>query len=253
MAYSREFFEFQLRFAQALAARFGLPLGEALYSYTTFTKSLAIGGRADWQAYMAALGSAPDPAGTTFEFYRARLEPDADPQPGDTSYYGHALFGCFYYVMRGATIIRPHFVNNERPGRPALGAETAAERRGELARMFAHVRAHVPAARSVLGNSWLYNLEAYRRLFPPAYTARTPEGDEGEFQFLARWGQCFDRQWQVRPDVGDELLRRLARLDDLGQLRHCFPYQILRPRCPVRLFYRYYGVDTAGNPREHTD
>jgi hypothetical protein len=40
--------------------------------------------------------------------------------------------------------------------------------------MFAHIAEHEPQATTVCGASWLYNCEAYRRLFPPSYTARRP-------------------------------------------------------------------------------
>lgn len=38
----------------------------------------------------------------------------------------------------------------------------------ELAEMFSHARQAQPMQK--LGASWLYNLPAYRRLFPPAFT-----------------------------------------------------------------------------------
>jgi hypothetical protein len=88
----------------------------------------------------------------------------------------------------------------------------------------------------------MYNLEAYRRLYPPAYTAELPESDEGEFQFLARWGQLFDRRWEVRQPHGEAFLRKLAALASLDDLRFCFPYQILQPRCAIAHFYTFYSA-----------
>jgi hypothetical protein len=72
--------------------------------------------------------------------------------------------------------------------------------------MFAHICYHVPEARTVSGNSWMYNLEAYRRLYPPQYTATLPISEEDEFQYLALWGQCFDRDWNPKKEIAQVLV-----------------------------------------------
>jgi hypothetical protein len=72
--------------------------------------------------------------------------------------------------------------------------------------------------------------------------ASLPVSEEEEFAFLALWGQCYDRDWQIKQDVADELLRRVDMLIDLSQLRLCFPYQILRPQCPIEEFYGFYSI-----------
>ncbi|MEP7188938.1 MAG: hypothetical protein ABI901_07115, partial [Roseiflexaceae bacterium] len=153
----------------------------------------------------------------------------------------HPLFGCFYFVLRDASIIRPHFIPNDLPGMHPLSRARVAIRRAELARMFAYIEQHVPAARTVLGNSWMYNLKAYRRLYPPAYTQTMASSSAEEFQYLALWGQCFDRAWQVRDDIATELLRRVDVLTDLADLRGCFPYQIVQPCCAIDAFYTFYA------------
>lgn len=237
MAYSRTFFAFQLTFAQRLAARFQLLLTDALYYYTTFTKSF---GREDWEVYSAGVERAADPAEWTYQWYLARRS--ADPTPDDLTFYDHPLFGCFYYVVRDGTIIRPHFIQNEWPGVRPLSRARLGVRQAELRRMFAHIREHVPTAQMVLGNSWLYNLDAYRRLYPPAYTATLPTSTEDEFQFLALWGQCFDANWQPKAEITQGLLARVHTLEKLADLRLCFPYQIRQPRCSITAFYTYYGI-----------
>lgn len=68
-------------------------------------------------------------------------------------------------------------------GRPNRAGERRARRSGgsvlqqrheELRALFADVALRVPDARIVRGNSWLYNLEASRPLFPSTYTTRMP-------------------------------------------------------------------------------
>src|SRR6266540_6388281 len=105
MAYSRAFFEFQLTFASRLAAKFDLSLADTLYHYTTFTKSFDSGA---WIDFLAGVHQAPDATTWIYEWYRAHQQPD--PKPHDSHYDGHPLFGCFYFVLRDAHIIRPHFI-----------------------------------------------------------------------------------------------------------------------------------------------
>ena len=240
MAYTRAFFDFQLSFAQRLADRFQLDLADTLYHYTTFTKSF---GREKWADYVAGLEQAADPTAWTYQWYFARR--DVDPTPNAVSFYDHPLFGCFYYVVRENTIIRPHFIKNELPGRRPLSQSRLEVRQAELRQMFVHIRDHVPTAETVLGNSWLYNVAAYRRLYPPAYTATLPTSTEDEFQFLALWGQCFDADWQPKAEVTQTLLDRVDWLENLANLRLCFPYQIRQPRCAITAFYAFYDIPTS--------
>jgi hypothetical protein len=242
MPYSRAFFALQLTFARKLSEKFELPLAEAYYRYTTLTKSLNIAGLDDWQACMAALEHAPDALDWIYQCYLARRVQEPVPAPGDTVFHGHPLFGCFYYIVRDSSIVRPHFVKNDLPGMRPLRNDRLLVRRAELQHMFAHIRQAVPAARTVLGNSWMYNLEAYRRLYPPAYTASLPASDEDEFEYLALWGQCYDYDWQIKQPIAEALMQRVDALTDLGQLRLCFPYQILNPECPIEEFYGFYGI-----------
>ncbi|MEZ4859854.1 MAG: hypothetical protein R3C14_01030 [Caldilineaceae bacterium] len=239
MAYSRAFFEFQLVFAQRLATRFQFPLPEALYHYTTFTVSF---GATDWAKYLAGLQQAVDPVDWTYQWYLNHRDPDVTPDA--TLFYDSPLFGCFYYTLkRQGTVARPHFLQNDQPGLRPLGRERLAVRQAELRRMFVFIQHHEPQAAIVLGNSWLYNLPAYRRIYPPVYTARLPILAEDEFQYLSLWGQCFDRNWQPQLAVTTKVLQRLDNLDELSNLRDCFPYQIRRPQCPIDVFYQHFQIN----------
>lgn len=243
MAYPVAFFVPQLRLARFLSERFDLTLSDALRDYTTAARSLGVSDEG-WPSIASALLAADDLVAALHAEYERRRTPD--PRPGDTTFYGRPLFGCFSYLVRDDTIIRLHFVANDLPGHRPLGRERVAARRAELRALFAHVQAYVPAATTVLGNSWLYHIPAYRRLFPVAYTAYLPESDEGEFQYLATWGQCYDRTWHLRPEVIATLFQRTEQLTDLAALRHCFPYQILQPASPITAFYAEYGLDAQG-------
>jgi hypothetical protein len=56
----------------------------------------------------------------------------------------------------------------------------------------------------------------------------------------------------VRQPHGSSFLERLSALTHLDDLRYCFLYQILQPRCPITHFYDFYQVaGTAGEEIDH--
>jgi hypothetical protein len=93
----------------------------------------------------------------------------------------------------------------------------------------------------VVGASWLYNLDAYRRLFPPAYLA-TARVLPGRYRHMPLWGQFVDRRGEVREKPAAELRARLTRQSSLESLDECFPLQVLGLEAPVSEFYDFFGV-----------
>ena len=92
-----------------------------------------------------------------------------------------------------------------------------------------------------MGASWLYNIEAYRRLFPATYLS-TAHPIDGRFRRMPLWGQFVDRQGDVRVATAREFRARLGRQTVLDGLDQCFPYQVLALDAPVRDFYEWYKV-----------
>jgi hypothetical protein len=107
--------------------------------------------------------------------------------------------------------------------------------------MFHHLRNVLPAAATVVGGSWLYNIDAYRRLFPPEFLATSRVG-AAEYQFIAQRGQFLDRHGEVRPMMARTFLNRLAQQIMEDGLPDCFPYRVLRLEAAVDSFYEFYGI-----------
>jgi hypothetical protein len=105
--------------------------------------------------------------------------------------------------------------------------------------MFRDIRSKVPEAKTVRGGSWLYNLEAYKRLFPFEYVS-TAQQEDDEFPFLALWGQFLNRNGQLRDQIADPFLACIQEQDTLDGLKQCFPFQVLRPECTIDIFYKFY-------------
>jgi hypothetical protein len=152
-----------------------------------------------------------------------------------------ATFGCFSYARLGNDRIRLHFRNGETDGHSPLGIERREQRVADLAALFAHVKHTERQPLRVVGASWLYNLDAYRRLFPKSYLA-TARVMRHRFQHLPLWGQFVNRHGEIKETIARQFLERLACQSSLEGLDQCFPFPVLSVEASGREFYEFYEV-----------
>ncbi len=238
MRYRKEFFDLQLRFARRVAEIAGVPLERAVLDYTNIYIRLAIGrgfdaGHPVWLDYVDGLKRSGDASEWTYQFHLTR--PQSEP-PGIV-----AAFGCFSYALERDDRIRLHFENRETGLCSPLSAERADARRTELRALLAHVRRTQPGVEHVVGVSWLYNLPAYRRLFPGTYLASARIAG-GRFRNMPLWGQFLDRHGKVKPAAAEIFHERLSRQNDMDNLALCFPLQPLAVEAPVSDFLRFHAM-----------
>lgn len=238
--YAKAFFDLQLRFAHAVGELSGLPLPSVLLDYTNLYVRFGLGRdfRSEhpiWQAYLAGLQKAGDHCEWTYRFYRERA---ASGMEGVSI---AATFGCFSYGVIGEERIRLHFRNADSAERSPLGSSRIPQRRADLTALFTHAQRTLPEHTRVVGASWLYNLEAYRRLLPVAYVSMA-RAVHDRFRFMSLWGQFLDRRGGVRESMASLFLKRLEEQASIERLHECFPFQVLAVEAPVREFYEFYGV-----------
>lgn len=248
--YPSRYFTLQLAYAKKLASVLSKPLDETLLEYTALYKILGIPGGFDsaepvWREALR-LTSAADAADRLHQLYLSRL--DAIPKFTDEPHWG-----CFAYEYRPVAFgththaIRLHFANEDASGLGALSRDRLPVRLAEVQAMFAHIAEHEPHATTVCGGSWLYNREAYRRLFPPAFTA-APAVDEPHYQYRALWGQFLRHDWTVYEELAARFLERVAGMRAADEMADCFPYQVLLTACPVTEFFAFYDVTPTASP-----
>ena len=240
MKFSQEFFDLQVRFAERVAELSGMALEQALLDYTNLYVRFGLGrdfdaGHPLWIDFLTGFSRTADRAEWTYLFFRSR---DDQPEPPSVV----ATFGCFSYARAEHERIRLHFEDVEANGQAPLGIERIASRQAELRALFEHVKRTQQGAQRAAGISWLYNLPAYRRLFPDTYLATAQIAGQ-RFRNMPLWGQFIDRHGSVRAPSAAVFLDRLSRQAGMERLAECFPLQALAVEAPLPDFYKYHGID----------
>jgi hypothetical protein len=238
----RDFLDLQLHFAEAIARKTSIPIGEAALLYTNFHRRFGLGDVAadephpSWHEYAGKLsrfGTHDERSGWTQAFYAQA--------PEEKRSFPDHVFGCFYFhASSESEIVRLHFYNLDPLG--PLSKARAEQRRRELADMFACIKRRFPHASQVEGRSWLYGTEAYRRLFPEAYAgSRTVMQSGTRFQGMSRWGQFLDHDDNVKPALRETFLGNIDRLDT-NRLWQAFPLPSFRVSAAIDVFYAHYRL-----------
>lgn len=237
--YTKAFFDLQWQFVDKVIAISGLSLPRALLDYTNFY--IRFGCCRDfepshpiWQAYLTGLHNTDHRRAWTYRFYLTRNEAITGPPVV-------ATFGCFSYAQLPGDLIRLHFHNADIAKHSSLGSGCVEQRHAELIAIFGHVLQTLPAQVKVIGVSWLYNLDAYRRLFPSSYIA-TARVMSFRFRSMALWGQFLDRHGELKEQMTRPFLERLNKETCVERMHECFPFQVLTVEASVQEFYDFYGV-----------
>lgn len=241
---ARSFFGVQLHYADVLSAKAGIPLAEAVTWHTNLHRLFAYGNLAKQPpdtAFVALIHTAlANPATRLDTIITAYAHRPPDPWPADRFPFGKH-FACEAPNADGA--VRIHFRNGfNTDATGPLHAAHIPQRRAELTEMFRFVAQRWPETKAVIGGSWLYNTQAYRRLFPPAYAAsRTPLLGPRPTHGLSTWGQFLDFRGALKPDVAEAFFKNLDTLD-VTQTWRSFPYPVLSTTAPFEAFRREYSL-----------
>ncbi|MGE3539178.1 MAG: hypothetical protein AB7N91_17325 [Candidatus Tectimicrobiota bacterium] len=243
----RDYLALQLLFAEAVATTTAISLDAAVAQCTNFYRRFGLGRWHDgsiapaWHTYTSHLLTLPTPAQRLAWTQAFLAQSPPEPLPP-----GQQQFGCFACDPPDAEgRVRIHFTNRDSDGSSPLSRSKMGQRQQDLQTMFTYVQhTYGEAARSVLGGSWLYHLEAYRRLFPAIYgESRTViEGTE-QFRGTSRWGQFLDHRERVKPDLRAQFLHNLGTLDR-QRLWAAFPLPTYQTQAPIQAFYDFYQITT---------
>jgi hypothetical protein len=229
-----DYFSLQLKFAACYAAKASVPFHIAVDRCTNLRRRLNLWGdtgASRWDLFLSKIQSTAnshaEQVALCSEFQHSRW--------GDEF---NRSFGCFSYDPPDACgTLRIHFLPPDGIDSSPLALENFSARRSELQALFTHVQCAEPGATTVRGVSWLYNLQAYRRLFPVAYGASVqPAQFPLHLNGSSTWGQVLSWRQEVKPVVRDQLLARLNGMQVTAPWR-VFPIQALVATGAVDFFY----------------
>jgi hypothetical protein len=214
-----EYFRLQLLLAETVAARTGEPLALAVTQLTNLQRRLRLEEASAWAAFTEQLSGLPTTDARMELILDAFIAAPTDP-------FGKSPFGCFAHEPPDAEgMVRIHFPGGDAAdGAGPLARHKVGRRQAELAAMTRSIRERFPEAEAIRGGSWLYNLEAYRRLFPPAFgDSRTSPGvwRLGGTSTWASWSttpaRCVPRRATSScPGCRQSIPRRLGRCSRSG-------------------------------------
>ena len=229
-----DYFSLQLKFATHYAAKAAVPLDVAIDRCTNLRRRLNLWGdtgASRWKLFLNKVKSAVDD----------RVEQVAlcaDFQQSLSYIEVKRSFGCFSYDPPDAYgTLRIHFVAPDGINSSPLAIENSSARRADLQELISHVQRTEPCATTVRGVSWLYNLQAYKRLFPTAYSASVQSAwFPLHLNGSSTWGQVLNWRQEVKPDVRDQLLVRLNDME-VATPWLVFPLQALVATSQIEVFY----------------
>src|SRR5579875_309697 len=237
--YPQGFFDLQIIFAQRIAQLLQQPYQETLRTHTALYRIFGLDWSLNpmhsrWQEYVQRLPSeynTQQVSNWTYLFYLKNFE--------GLPKWETPRWGCFSYeYLEEQQIIYLHFGNLDFSGYGPLSHQRKEARIADLRSMFTHIKHVHPQARNVQGHSWLYNREAYKRLFPPAYVQSARPGRQG---LIGRglWGQFLRHGEQLNEELAARFLERVAQLEDAVNYTQCFPYLLLQTEAPIAEFYEF--------------
>lgn len=238
--YDKEFFELQTQFAKKLSEVGDAPLSELLLNYTGLYHFFRLGkvvgdNNPVWQEFISQ--GDQNIAERAYDLYlqveRARESSPENKKPR------RMKFGCFQHdYNEQEKTIYIHFGNREEKDSPFANIE---KRKQELKTMFEYIKNNHPEAEYVRGDSWLYNLEKYRKIFPPEYSANL-ELSKTPYLALATWGQFLDRNHKTKPKAFSSFRQRLQAAQTWDEVLKSIPLMPLRAGASIENFYRDLGI-----------
>ena len=253
--YPKGLFEVQYKFAQIMAERQNIPLIDAIEKYAPLLNK-AIRSEDNKELLPNLTDENILDVG-----YATVLERRKNYTREGLSYHdeNESRFGCFCYRYDEDTkTISPHFFNAEAEdewengvliSKGPLSKEKIERRMSELRDMFSDIRTKYPDAQYVKGRSSLYNIEAYRRLFPPTYTVSS-DVDYDLALWAGNtdiWGQFLggDKkqkgEYGFKKELADEFLEKVKEVP-LDRLADALPMPPRNASGNIEDFYSFYGI-----------
>jgi hypothetical protein len=152
-------------------------------------------------------------------------------KPSEKTYLGDAPSITYHNEGKNAYL---HFNNNDTSGYSPLAKERMATRKQELRRIIQDIKQNYSEVKFINGDSWLYNIEAYKRLFPQKFIESGVI--HNDFSKLTVWGQFLDRNENIRKAMAEKFARKIKFANTFDELVKSFPYLPIKTRVTLEVF-----------------
>lgn len=240
--YQKDFFKLQLDFVDLIHKKMNHRYEEALFLYTSF--------------YVRLLGYMDDhpPEITDVEWQKIIQELPQDKSKYLDYFYDKYLayehnqthktnqkrFGCFSYSYhKEINQYELHFGAHDPDGN--LGKDRIPYRIADLQAMFTDIKRKDCKGSTLMVTTWLLNIEAFFRLYPPKFRSSAKLWNIGTAQTLTFWGQFVDRFGKLQNGISKQLLVN-AKNHTYSDVNEYFPYPALKSELPIDVFLNFYKV-----------
>jgi len=239
--YSKDSFKLQIQFAQILSDKGMYSYEHSLFANTTlfvrffgyYDEKPPQESDARWQEVMKNKPSGEDEE-LDF-FYKKYLDfvQISSLEPHQTG------FGCFNYSYHQDTRqFELHFRTNDPQGN--LNRERQALRMSELKTMFEDIKKkNINTEMFVI--TWLLNIPAFYRLFPPEFSQNATLWNVGTAQTFTFWGQFVDKMGHLKQDAARQLIENAKRFN-YEDVNLYFPLPGKRSELSLKKFYDFYSI-----------
>ena len=257
----QKFYELEFKLAKLMAKRTGMPLLDAVDTYASVVRNHihTFNEEGDWE--ITGLEEGVTDENILEHSWKRSLERHTERNSTPTQYHeeGSFRFGCHYYDVNedAPDTINIHFFNAEFEeewvdgkdiSKGPLDKNKIDRRTHELTDMFRDIRARYPNAKYVQGRSSLYNLEAYRRLYPDTYKVGEIDYDPKLWsQGTTVWGQFLggnDKEkgeYGFKAELAEEFLEK-AKTVPVERLADALPMPPHFVHGKIQDFYDLYGI-----------
>ena len=241
---SKDLLDIEIDFAKRAFELEPLPLEVALLKYTSLYGALFVPApnypekdpkQEIWVNYLKSIRG-KDVKEASYQFYIDRTK----ERNRYTEIHEYSGKSCFIYNIDDDKVYL-HFNNNEGAEPGPLSKASIPSRLLELKNIFQDLYDNHPEATTVNGYSWLYNIAAYTRLFPPQFIENKTEVRD-DFGFNI-YGQFLNSSEEVKQDLSSEFLQNIQNAKTYEELINAFPFYPIRVSAPVGVFYYFYQVD----------